>query len=1271
MSKDADSSGMAGANGHVGRPNGHGPAHGSTSSRFPSSPPSTRPLADGEARRRIREDLETTFVVEAAAGTGKTTELVARIVALLASGRAKLDEIVAVTFTEKAAGEMKLRLRGGIERSRTAEDAPLEVRANLDRSLAMLEAARIGTIHSLCSDLLHEHPLEAEVDPLFEVGAEDETERLFDQAFDRWFQRALSNPPEGVRRLLRRRPRGRDRQTPREVLRDAAYRLADRRDFDGPWRRDPWDRTEAMSGALDALRAAASVAAPKNAAEKDFIGRNLQKIGRFLEELDRREAVRGRDEDGLEAELRDVQRWSEWRWRGGGFNCLVSRNEAIALRDDAKRMVDAFLDAASADLAACLFAELQPLMEEFERLKKRAGRLDFLDLLLHTRDLLRKNTAVRRQLNARFSHLFIDEFQDTDPLQAEILLLLAADDPETSRREDVRPRPGKLFVVGDPKQSIYRFRRADVAFYSEVKRQLLGAGAEVLYLSTSFRSAPSLQQAVNAAFGPLMRGDSHSQARYVALEPYREDPKERPTIVALPVPRPYSDYGKIVGFRIEESAPDAVAAFIEFLVTKSGWTVSERERPEEQVPVAARHVCLLFKRFQSAGEDVTRPYVRALESRRIPHVLVGGRSFHEREEVIALRSALAAIEWPDDELSVFAALRGPFFAVGDDLLIAYRAAHKALHPLYALRLTEKDPAKRKDAPELPAHEREVAEALAVLGSLHVGRNRRPVADTIGQLLERTRAHAGLAIWPTGEQALANVLRVMDLARRFETRGATSFRAFVERIQDDAQQGEAAEAPVVEEGTDGVRLMTVHRAKGLEFPVVVLADPTAPHTHLQPTRHVDSATRSWYEPLAGCMPIELFERREEVRARDLEEAHRLAYVAATRARDLLIVPVVGDALVGDDAVKGWVDVLHPVLYPPRVERRDPRTPVGCPPFLGDDTVLDRSKVDHGSEASVAPGLHHPEVGDHTVVWWDPKALPAGTERSAGLRQQRILRADERGAQGDGGELRHAAWRARRRQSIERGSQPSQVVRTATEIASEIGEAAYQARLAAVRAAALATALAAEDAPPVQIGGGRARGVDPLADGGAAGPSIAADAASPGAVGADPRARKGLVALEHTDAPREGRPRGKRFGILVHAVLAEVSLTATEDDAGAMAAVQGRLVGASAGEVEAARVAVVAALRHPLMVRAAKAAARGECRRETPVVTPLEGGVVLDGIIDLAFREETPEGPLWLVVDFKTDTDVEAHGAQYEVQVSLYVDAVAKATGERARGLLLSV
>src|SRR5262249_35140493 len=154
-------------------------------------------------------------------------------------------------------------------------------------------------------------------------------------------------------------------------------------------------------------------------------------------------------------------------------------------------------------------------------------------------------------------------------------------------------------------------------------------------------------------------------------------------------------------------------------------------------------------------EDVTRSYVRALEARSIPHVLVGGRSYHDREEVTAVRNALAALEWPDDELSVYATLRGPFFALSDAALLAYRHTYGTIHPLRRL--------------ERPAEEgdiREVAEALAILARLGASRNRWPISATIGGLLEATRAHAGVAIWPTGEQALANVLRVMDLARRF-------------------------------------------------------------------------------------------------------------------------------------------------------------------------------------------------------------------------------------------------------------------------------------------------------------------------------------------------------------------------------------------------------------------------------------------------------------------------------------------------------------------------
>ena len=175
----------------------------------------------------------------------------------------------------------------------------------------------------------------------------------------------------------------------------------------------------------------------------------------------------------------------------------------------------------------------------------------------------------------------------------------------------VRPVPGKLFLVGDPKQSIYRFRRADVALYEEVKKRLRHVGAEVLHLTTSFRAPPSIQSFVNLAFAPAMAADTEgSQAAYVPLEPSRPEIIGRPTLVALPVPRPYGDFGKVVNWRIDESFPEAVGAFISWLVNESGWTVEE---DGGAVPIRPRHVAILFRQFRNFGADITRPYVRAIE----------------------------------------------------------------------------------------------------------------------------------------------------------------------------------------------------------------------------------------------------------------------------------------------------------------------------------------------------------------------------------------------------------------------------------------------------------------------------------------------------------------------------------------------------------------------------------------------------------------------------------------------------------------------------------
>ncbi|HEY4730367.1 MAG TPA: UvrD-helicase domain-containing protein, partial [Myxococcales bacterium] len=703
-----------------------------------------------------------------------------------------------------------------------------------------------------------------------------------------WFQRAVADPPEGVRRLLRRKVRSGD-LPPRELLRQAGRDLSEHRDFSGAWRREPFDR-EAGLEQMVALLAEVGEIARKAQRPDDWAAQSLAEIARWSAELRRREAVRPRDADGLEAELHELARRRLWNWRGGGkwFAKDLEKSAVLARRESAKADLQAFLDRCDADIAVCLREELRPLCQAYEALKQSAGCLDFLDLLLRARDLVRDDASVRAELSQRFTHVLVDEFQDTDPLQAEILLLIASADPAVSQWRRSRPAPGKLFVVGDPKQSIYRFRRADIALYEDVKQLLLAGGAELLHLSTSFRSVEAIQQAVNAGFKPKMQGGT--QATYVALDPFRPGIAGQPAVVALPAPKIYGDRERVANFRIEQSYPDAVAAFVDWLVTKSGWKVSERDR-SEPVPVEARHVCLLFKRMRSYGGDLTRPYVQALEARHVPHVLVGGRSYHAREEVLAMRSAATAIEWPDDELAVFAALKGPLFALGDDALVLFRERHGRLHPL-----------RRRPEGLLPLEE-EVFEALALLGDLHLRRNRRPIAETLSRLLDATRAHAGIAIRPAGEQALANVLRVLDLARRFEAAGASSFRAFVDRLATDAERGDAAEAPVVEEGTEGVRIMSVHKAKGLEFPVVVLCDPCAPAEPRKPSRLVDAERKVWAMPLAGCAPAELLADAAALLKRDREEVVRVAYVAATRARDLLVVPV-----TADEELQDWLEPL---------------------------------------------------------------------------------------------------------------------------------------------------------------------------------------------------------------------------------------------------------------------------------------------------------------------------------------------------------------------------
>ena len=750
-------------------------------------------------------------------------------------------------------------------------------------------------------------------------------------------------------------------------------------------------------------------------------------------------------------------------------------------------------------------------------------------------------------------------------------MLLAADDPQESDWTQARPKPGKLFLVGDPKQSIYKFRRADMVQYRQICFDLRDRGVGFVRLTTSYRSVRNIQQFVNAAFETEMTGDVESgQADWSELHEHRPDTDSRPSVIALPVPRPYKS--RIAKEAINRSLPDAIAAFVAWLVNDSGWQAPAQDGAG-LTPLRARDVAVLFRRRTQAGTDLTREYARALEARGVAHLLAGSKSFHRREEIETMRGALTAIEWPDDELHVFATLKGSLFAVADEILLRYRHSHGRLHPF---RLpAEFDPA---FAP--------VVEALALLADLHRQRNRRAFAATVNALVEATRAHAGFVLRPGGNQILANVARLADLARSFELSGGISFRGFVEELAAQAEKEDAAEAPVLEEDSDGVRLMTVHGAKGLEFRVVILADLTANLSAREPDQFIDGAKRLSAVRLLRCAPRELADNEPQESARERAEGIRVAYVAATRARDLLVVPA-----IGDEPFDGWLGPLNKALYPSRADWRKSSRAAGCPEF-GLATVLERPMdYDREEEFSVKPGLVRPEHGTHEVVWWDPSKLKLDVEGGLGIRQKELL-ADDGGAS----LAEYRAWQEARARVLAQGAIPRLDVFLASQ-----------------------AQISPEGAVTVEI-----------------------------------------LALAKTGA----RPGGRRFGTLVHNVLREVDLGATNAAIEQMVRLNARAIGATDRESEAARAAVTAALAHPLMTAARQAE---RCHREYPVTLRLDGDRVVEGVIDLAFVADGR----WTVIDFKTDADLVDARAQYQRQLQWYAFALTAMTGMPARAVLLGV
>jgi ATP-dependent helicase/nuclease subunit A len=816
----------------------------------------TAVLIDAAARRRIETALDENLCVEAAAGTGKTTVLVSRVVNLLASGRVTVDELVVITFTEKAAAELATRVRDALERR--AGPAAGEERDRLLAAARDLYRAHIETIHSFATALLRERPVEAGLDPLFEVLQGLAGGLAFDTAYERFQDQLLSEPLAELEVALRRGIGLRELREACEHLNQHRYLLALR-----PLPAVPAD----LDGAVAELTAIADEL-------RDMLVRHqppgddkalpvIEAIVDWVLGLERAEPAA-----------------RERMLIAGGPPAKASSGTAGNWGGDKPRLkevrerYDELLTQAAVRLRSNALLGLLPHVERFvadyAQERRRAGTADFDDLLFWARDMLRDSRPARDYFRGRFRAVLIDEFQDTDPVQAELALLLTSDDEPGGDWRGLRPGPGRLTVVGDPKQSIYRFRRADIAVYERVKEGPLAGGSE--QISTNFRSNPAMLVALNQVFDAVLRADPGMQPGNVALEAAPDAPAaRRPPIVFLE--------GDVEGNAGDQRRAEGRAlAGMLHAMHEQRWEIRDRRDGAWRRCAWGDMAILMPSR---AGLDV---YEAELAAAGIPYRHEGARDFFERDEVRDLVWVLSAIDDPTDRIALVGALRSSAFALSDDELVIRAAEGAALS--YFAPTGESEP---------------MNVALAELRDLHAAARRLSLPELMRRVVERTRLVEFALTRPDGEQGAANLLAIVDDARMFASVGGGGLRPFIRHLRT-SMDNEAIEieATVAEETDDVVRIMTMHGAKGLEYPIVALANlGTRPQLTCAPVAaerdsflHFQVGTEKGHGHFAtpGYEAVWAGER-----AHFEAERLRLLYVAATRARDHLVIPCVGGRL----------------------------------------------------------------------------------------------------------------------------------------------------------------------------------------------------------------------------------------------------------------------------------------------------------------------------------------------------------------------------------------
>lgn len=822
-----------------------------------STLPSSTPHDDAADRARASRELDTCIALDAGAGSGKTSVLTARLVALLERG-ASPRSIAAITFTEKAAGELVSRVRELLEERLASTDATPDAQKRLADVLDRFGELTISTIHSFCRDVLTLESLEADFAPDTEVGDETFAEQLLLDALRVWRDGLRLRRPE-LWTLL-------EQLVTSFALKNAASSLYRYRHYRDVACTAPFDAAKARTELQQLLRDVDHAAKACTKPEDPLLVKNAALVDRLNDVSD----PKGDPLVGLlEALLSDEEPKTKRTGQAKSWPAPGSKDHYAACLNALADWKQRWREHAHGELLRDMREKLLP---ELDRQRRENSIATFDDLLTFAARLLRESTVARARLAKRFQTILIDEVQDTDPVQAEVATLLARPMTSSGAWDESAPEAGRLFAVGDPKQSIYRFRGADVGTFTRVKDVIVRNG-ERAALSRNFRSVPAIVEWVNAAFAGIAGYENQTAHR----EPALLDP-----IVVVDAFKAVAAREAADDIDSNDSAPPAVAAESDVPQPANGTEVDEIEgalrhlhslftsgakvfdkQTKELRPLQAKDVMVLLPAWAKADVIADRFRAAGYEC-----VVEGGDTFFERDEVRLGMAALRAFAEPADTEATAFLLRGMFGLSLDEL-----AKHTAAGGSLRFTLPNPPPVSR------------VADAMQSLGKIHRGRGTRSLSVLLDELFDITRVTAVWSALPDGKSRLANLDKLKAMLRNVEAQ-TTSPLAAVEELQRIERNVANKDIDRIDDDGNAIRVTSLFKAKGLEAPVVMLMfsrRKTDAVYLIVDHKKAEVAIR-----MSVLAPPHWEELKKNEDANEYEERRRWMYVAATRARDQLVI-----------------------------------------------------------------------------------------------------------------------------------------------------------------------------------------------------------------------------------------------------------------------------------------------------------------------------------------------------------------------------------------------